>query len=348
MIHSSHIAKALLICFFSILLINCQVAYATSDSAIAENITYQINGKAYSTLDNVGQGDTVSVLFTTDTGTSPGRFSLVAYKAPDSVYDEQTANQQVLFDTMSSICYPGSHKLTVILSDCFYQLDFVSGSPIVQLGPGGSNNFYSEQNRLIASANGGKTGCLNNNPLPVELISFTASRNGDAVALNWSTASEINNSYFEPERSVNNTEFEDIGRVEGHGNSASIQNYNFTDLNSPEGTLVYRLKQVDFNGNATYSYAIEVKPLSGAPAFSAKAWCTASNGYVNIAIDGGGGEELNLSITDMQGKIVGRSSIISTGGASSVSMNMNGYGRGMYNVTIWGNTGIQTVRFIKD
>ncbi len=340
-------ATAFICCLITILLANCQIATAASDSAIAKNISYRINGKAYNSLSNVKQSDSVTVIFTTDTGTSPALFSLVTYKAPDSVYSEQTANQQVIFDTMSAICYPGSHKLTVVLSGCFYQLDFVAGAAIVQLGPEGSNNFYSEQNRLIASSNGGKEACLNNNPLPVELISFTAARNGDAIVLNWSTASEINNSYFDLERSINGSEFVGIGQVEGHGNSTSIENYNFSDLNSPLGTLVYRLKQVDFNGNASYSFIIEVKPLNGA-VYTAKAWFTQSDGNVNISIEGSVGAQSNLSITDIQGRLIAHTNTITSGNVSIASINMNGYANGIYNVTIWDNTNIQTVRFIKN
>jgi len=347
MTHQFNSTKAFLCCLITIVLANCQIANAASDSAIAKNISYRINGKAFSTLSSVKQSDSVTVIFTTDTGTSPTLFSLVTYKAPDSVYTEQTANQQMIFDTMSVICYPGSHKLSVVLSGCFYQLDFVKGTAIIQLGPAGTNNFYSEQNRLIASSNGGKETCLNNNPLPVELISFTASRNGDAIALNWSTASEINNSYFDLERSINGGEFVSIGQVEGHGNSVLIENYSFSDINSPAGTLVYKLKQVDFNGNAGYSNAIEVKSIN-VVAYTAKAWFTQSDGNVNITVEGSEGAESNLSITDIQGRLITHMNTITNGSASTVSINMNGYGNGMYNVTIWDNANIQTVRFIKN
>ena len=43
-----------------------------------------------------------------------------------------------------------------------------------------------------------------NNVLPVELASFTASVNRTEVTLNWATSSETNNSGFDIERSVSN------------------------------------------------------------------------------------------------------------------------------------------------
>src|SRR5690606_13884661 len=57
--------------------------------------------------------------------------------------------------------------------------------------------------------------------IPVELTNFTASVNGNDVALNWSTASEINNMGFEIEKSltseVKNQKWEKISFVQGNG-----------------------------------------------------------------------------------------------------------------------------------
>ena len=84
--------------------------------------------------------------------------------------------------------------------------------------------------------------------LPVELLSFKAIQNKKAVELQWQTATEINNDYFEVERSVNGKDFESIGIVEGNGNSTEINNYQFTDSEIMNGDYYYRLKQVDFDG----------------------------------------------------------------------------------------------------
>lgn len=89
--------------------------------------------------------------------------------------------------------------------------------------------------------------------LPVELISFTGSLQSTGnVILEWSTASESNNSRFCVERSTNGLTFIEIGRVNGNGTSSQVNNYTFNDPNPETGTNYYRLKQQDFNGRYEY------------------------------------------------------------------------------------------------
>lgn len=95
-------------------------------------------------------------------------------------------------------------------------------------------------------------------PLPVVLTSFTAIDFKEGVVLEWITATEVNNYGFEIERKEENTSWQIIGFVQGHGNSNSPKEYSFT--NTPLGgtKFKYRLKQIDFDGTFEYSNEIEV------------------------------------------------------------------------------------------
>jgi len=95
--------------------------------------------------------------------------------------------------------------------------------------------------------------------LPVELISFEARKNKEQVSLTWATASEINNSRFEIERSTDGKEFINIGEVKGFGTSNSIIEYAFEDERPLVGTSFYRLKQVDYDGTFEYSNVRSVR-----------------------------------------------------------------------------------------
>ena len=95
--------------------------------------------------------------------------------------------------------------------------------------------------------------------LPVELTSFTASSNGKEVALNWSTATELNNLGFEIQRCNVQNEFFTIGFVEGNGTTTEQRRYIFADQNPGNGKNFYRLKQVDFDGTYEFSNVIEVE-----------------------------------------------------------------------------------------
>ena len=91
--------------------------------------------------------------------------------------------------------------------------------------------------------------------LPVELNSFVSSVSGNNVILNWSTSSEMNNSYFEVQRSSENrNDWIFRGSVPGNGTVKDPHSYSFTDEGLNSGRYNYRLKQTDYNGNYEYHY----------------------------------------------------------------------------------------------
>jgi hypothetical protein len=99
------------------------------------------------------------------------------------------------------------------------------------------------------------------NVIPVELTSFAASVVDGNVALNWTTATELNNSGFEVERCALSAEcqaWEKIGFVSGNGTTTEKSFYSFADQNPFVGTTYYRLKQIDFDGSFEYSNIVEV------------------------------------------------------------------------------------------
>ena len=98
------------------------------------------------------------------------------------------------------------------------------------------------------------------NTLPVELIRFTGKKLSDnTVQLDWATASEMNNDYFEIQRSTDFTNWESIGQVKGNGSTHKQISYNFIDKNPNLGNNYYRLKQVDYSKKTKTSNAIDVK-----------------------------------------------------------------------------------------
>ncbi|MFZ1321434.1 MAG: choice-of-anchor J domain-containing protein, partial [Ignavibacteria bacterium] len=101
-------------------------------------------------------------------------------------------------------------------------------------------------------------------PLPVELSSFVSTTSGSNVTLNWTTASEINNSGFDIERSSVSGTWSKVGNVSGNGTSTTPNSYSYTDRNLASGSYSYRLKQVDFNGNFEY-YNLSNEVIVGIP-----------------------------------------------------------------------------------
>ncbi len=96
-------------------------------------------------------------------------------------------------------------------------------------------------------------------PLPVELKNFSASVENNEAVLTWETSSELNNSFFNIERSLDGQHFSTIGIVDGKGTTNATNFYEFIDKRSLSGETYYRLKQVDFDGQFEYSNIVSTK-----------------------------------------------------------------------------------------
>ena len=102
-------------------------------------------------------------------------------------------------------------------------------------------------------------------PLPVSYLSLAAQWNGDhSVKVTWTTASEINNHYFDVMRSVDGIDFEAIGRLPGNGTTSQAHTYSLLDNELPPVKIIYyRIRQVDYDGSATWSQIVSVARKSG-------------------------------------------------------------------------------------
>jgi hypothetical protein len=99
--------------------------------------------------------------------------------------------------------------------------------------------------------------------VPVELATFNHSANKNSVTLNWITASEINSTGFEIQRSkvIDNIagEWEAIGFVRGKGTTTESNFYTYSDAGLKPGSYMYRLKMIDNDGTFEYSSEINVE-----------------------------------------------------------------------------------------
>ena len=94
-------------------------------------------------------------------------------------------------------------------------------------------------------------------PLPVTLISFEAKRQGSNAQLTWATASELNSAGFEVQMSISGQagSFQVLGFItSADGNARTMQSYVYVDQQTNKaGLRYYRLRQVDLNGQSSYS-----------------------------------------------------------------------------------------------
>jgi hypothetical protein len=89
--------------------------------------------------------------------------------------------------------------------------------------------------------------------LPVSFISFTAQALHHTALLNWATAQEKNNAYYDIERSTDGNRFSKIGQIKASLNGDRHNEYAYTDLAPGSNLNYYRLKQVDKDGHFFYT-----------------------------------------------------------------------------------------------
>jgi hypothetical protein len=158
--------------------------------------------------------------------------------------------------------------------------------------------------------------------LPVQLIYFSATNSDNNGQLTWATASEVDNAYFEVERSTDGVNFTEIGKVAGHGNSTVTIDYAYTDpdLSSYDvSVLYYRLKQVDVDGNFTYTDIASVNIGTDHPVFHIiSTYPNPFSDHFSVSFYSPSGQSVTLAMYDVTGTLVNEETI-------SVSEGMNIY-----------------------
>ena len=91
-------------------------------------------------------------------------------------------------------------------------------------------------------------------PLPIEMTSFSVKKIGQTVNIQWVTASEINCSHFELQRSIDGINYENIYKINAT-NTQTKNSYQFNDDNLPKQAdmAYYRIKQIDNDGTEAIS-----------------------------------------------------------------------------------------------
>ena len=138
--------------------------------------------------------------------------------------------------------------------------------------------------------------------LPVELLTFEGRCSEDKILLQWATASEVNNDFFELERRSDTEEFSVICTKPGRGNSTQVNTYMFDDYDVRKGaTYYYRLRQVDYDGSENYSDVIAVKTEISSPLINVSA---PNNHAFNIHYELNQSSQVKVEILNSLGQVV--------------------------------------------
>lgn len=138
--------------------------------------------------------------------------------------------------------------------------------------------------------------------LPVKFTGFSLARQNSDVLVQWSTAEELNNSAFEVERSSDGSNWKKIATVTGKGTSTTASHYSYTDKGVTAPLTFYRIRQVDMDGQFTYTAVKTIK--SGTTALEVNV--AAINNHVVLQFSQQVKSTVEVRLVSLSGQVVGR------------------------------------------
>lgn len=202
---------------------------------------------------------------------------------------------------------------------------------------------------IAANGNGGSGGgdyAFSGNSaavLPVDLVSFIAEKQKNAVELKWETAAEINHDFFAVERSTDDSMFETVDKVyEAEFTTEDFNTYHYADEDLPaEKVVYYRLKQTDLDGAFAYSpvraVSLRDRKMSIFPN------PVRINQDITVLLTAPNYEEKTFTLRNTAGQIVYQNSVSLTRGENRVVLSPQNLPRGIYFLETEGEQGLQKV-----
>ena len=187
----------------------------------------------------------------------------------------------------------------------------------------------------------------NNGALPVEFTSWAGRQIDHSVLLEWTTASESNNSHFEILRSVPGTVYESIGRVNGAGNSNEESHYSFYDRQPNPEENIYKLRQVDFNGEQMLYNPLSVNVQLNLSLNIEQLYPVPPSDVLNMIYFSPEAGEIEINVFDQMGRRVLSQSDISNSGWGMAKLAVSTLPNGTYSVSMRKGTKVVTGKFVK-
>jgi len=179
-------------------------------------------------------------------------------------------------------------------------------------------------------------------PLPVTLNSFTATGQGNAALLQWSTTQQTAFSGFSIQRSIDGTNFSAIGNVTATAATGDLQQYSFADNTPLPGMNYYRLAMIDQDGTTSWSPIRSVSFASGNAASSVTIYPNPVVSQLHVALTDAAGSAV-IRLVNSRGQVMKTTAAVAP---VTLDIAMNGLTAGVYFLTVDGANGQHYVREI--
>lgn len=184
--------------------------------------------------------------------------------------------------------------------------------------------------------------------LPVKFLSFFAIKNGDDAKLNWTVESDENNNYFEVERSTDGRVYRPLSKVPAKANGRSVNTYEAADFALSKlgsNQVYYRIKQVDRDGQITYSSIRNLNAVRrGTPV---QLFPNPVKSITKLVIDADAPGKASITIRDMGGKLVQQVNTLLVRGVNQQDLNVASLASGEYTVLVVGEGFNHTLKLTK-
>lgn len=217
-------------------------------------------------------------------------------------------------------------------------------------GANGQVIYYTFTSGDVASISGGDADLYTINStltdiftLPIELTFLTANQIKKGVAINWSTATETENSYFKIEHSDDGEVFSSVGEIKGNGTSKNEHDYTFTDVQPALGINYYRIVDVDYNGVKTTSKTVSVVYTNQNTGNVLNIAPNPTVSSLSLSYEAQTAENSFMNIYDFNGRLILLQAINLTKGSNNARIDVSNLLSGIYIVKI--NNEVQ--RFVK-
>jgi hypothetical protein len=182
--------------------------------------------------------------------------------------------------------------------------------------------------------------------LPLSLLLFTATKNGNEVKLSWKDAGETNTSHFMVQRSFNGNDFISLGKIPVKS-GAGINCYDYSDniekINAAK--IYYRLK--GFDRDQSYFYSKVLPVTLSIYAGILKVFPDPAKDQLFVLSKTQSINKAKLQITNILGKVVYRNAVNNAQENSIVAIDISSLSKGVYYVVLISGNDIQRTKFIK-
>ncbi|HEX6432198.1 MAG TPA: T9SS type A sorting domain-containing protein, partial [Niastella sp.] len=303
----------------------------------SRNITVNGNGDVYISGYFAGTADfDPSAAAANVTASGASDYFLARYDASGNYIAAKSMEATTEKNISGIVCDAGGNVFTT--GYFFVSSDFDPDAPVYNLV-----SMFNTNDIFIAKYN------LLSVPLPITLLDFDAKPQQSGVHVNWTTTEELNNSYFEVQRSNDGVHFETIGKVNGCGSCQIVMQYSFDDWHPYTATSYYRLKQVDVDGGYSYSKVATVKFFLQTIA-ELSLYPNPGDGHFLMKIQNTGNrKQIQVSISNASGNLVQQLHPVIVPAENQLTIDLSKQPAGMYLIQVIDNDGTKptTLKVIK-